>query len=297
MKYIKTIIEQVKYFLDKCSDDNISAIAGQSAFFIILSFVPFLMFAFAILSFLNIPQVIFDSYIENNLTSDVGMYLEHIINSSYASAASVALVTIIAALWSSGKGVYSVTEGIRVIYNLPNKHNWLIKRIFSAGYTFLMFIVLILAIIVSLISNFFQDSIEPYIKTLPYAVTVLYGLRYLIMFVLVVLMIALALKVYLRSRVEDKRYAKFRVQLPGAILTAFIWTLLSKGINIYVELFNGFSIYGSIATAAVIMIWLYFTMYVFLCCVQFNYIYHKQIYNFKLRNLIRTKRIRIRKKK
>ena len=297
MKHIKTIIEQVKYFLDKCSDDNISAIAGQSAFFIILSFVPFLMFAFAILSFLNIPQVIFDSYIENNLSSDVGMYLEQIINSSYASAASVALVTIIAALWSSGKGVYSVTEGIRVIYNLPNKHNWLIKRIFSAGYTFLMFVVLILAIIVSLISNFFQDSIEPYIKTLPYAVTVLYGLRYLIMFVLVVLMIALALKVYLRSRVEDKRYAKFRVQLPGAILTAFIWTLLSKGINIYVELFNGFSIYGSIATAAVIMIWLYFTMYVFLCCVQFNYIYHEQIYNFKLRNLIRTKRIRIRKKK
>ena len=297
MKHIKTIIEQVKYFLDKCSDDNISAIAGQSAFFIILSFVPFLMFAFAILSFLNIPQVIFDSYIENNLTSDVGMYLEQIINSSYASAASVALVTIIAALWSSGKGVYSVTEGIRVIYNLPNKHNWLIKRIFSAGYTFLMFVVLILAIIVSLISNFFQDSIEPYIKTLPYAVTVLYGLRYLIMFVLVVLMIALALKVYLRSRVEDKRYAKFRVQLPGAILTAFIWTLLSKGINIYVELFNGFSIYGSIATAAVIMIWLYFTMYVFLCCVQFNYIYHEQIYNFKLRNLIKTKRIRIRKKK
>ena len=296
MKHIKTIIEQVKYFLDKCSDDNISAIAGQSAFFIILSFVPFLMFAFAILSFLNIPQVIFDSYIEN-LTSDVGMYLEQIINSSYASAASVALVTIIAALWSSGKGVYSVTEGIRVIYNLPNKHNWLIKRIFSAGYTFLMFIVLILAIIVSLISNFFQDSIEPYIKTLPYAVTVLYGLRYLIMFVLVVLMIALALKVYLRSRVEDKRYSKFRVQLPGAILTAFIWTLLSKGINIYVELFNGFSIYGSIATAAVIMIWLYFTMYVFLCCVQFNYIYHKQIYNFKLRNLIKTQRIRIRKKK
>ena len=168
MKHIKTIIEQVKYFLDKCSDDNISAIAGQSAFFIILSFVPFLMFAFAILSFLNIPQVIFDSYVENNLTSDVGMYLEHIINSSYASAASVALVTIIAALWSSGKGVYSVTEGIRVIYNLPNKHNWLIKRIFSAGYTFLMFVVLILAIIVSLISNFFQDSIEPYIKTLPY---------------------------------------------------------------------------------------------------------------------------------
>ena len=297
MKHIKTIIEQVKYFLDKCSDDNISAIAGQSAFFIILSFVPFLMFAFAILSFLNIPQVIFDSYVENNLSSDVGMYLEQIINSSYASAASVALVTIIAALWSSGKGVYSVTEGIRVIYNLPNKHNWLIKRIFSAGYTFLMFVVLILAIIVSLISNFFQDSIEPYIKTLPYAVTVLYGLRYLIMFVLVVLMIALALKVYLRSRVEDKRYAKFRVQLPGAILTAFIWTLLSKGINIYVELFNGFSIYGSIATAAVIMIWLYFTMYVFLCCVQFNYIYHEQIYNFKLRNLIKTKRIRIRKKK
>lgn len=289
MKKIRKLITHIIRFSNKCSDDNVSAIAGQSAFFIMLSFVPFLMFAFAILSFFNIPQGLFNTYVVNILPESVSTVIEDIIQSSYESAVGMALVTIITALWTAGKGVYSVTEGIRIIYKLPNKHNWIVKRIFSMGYTFLMFIVLILALIVLFISKFFEGIIESYLVYLPYSVSVVYWSRYVIMFVLFVLLIAFALKLFLTRRVEDKRYAKFRLQLPGAVLTALIWTLTSEFITIYVDYFGGFSVYGSIATVAIVMIWLYFIMLIFLYCIQFNYIYRDYIYNFSFKTFIKTR--------
>ncbi len=275
------------HFINKSSRDNISAIAGQSAFFIILSFVPFLMFAFAILSFFNIPKGFFDTYLVNVLPEYIGDYLNHIIMSSYESAVGVAFTTIVLALWSAGKGIYSVTDGIRRIYGLPNKHNWFVKRLFSMGYTFLMFLVIFSTFVILVISKFFQNIIEPYIKEAPRAVAVLYGMRYIITFVLIVILIALALKIFLRTRVKDKRLAKFRLQLPGAIMTAVIWTIMSELISIYVKYYGGFSIYGSLTTAAIIMVWLYFTMLIFLYCVQFNYIYRLKIYQYRVKDLFR----------
>lgn len=286
------------HFINKSSKDNISAIAGQSAFFIILSFVPFLMFAFAILSFFNIPKGFFDTYLVNVLPEYIGDYLNDIIMSSYESAVGVAFTTIVLALWSAGKGIYSVTDGIRRIYGLPDKHNWFVKRLFSMGYTFLMFLVIFSTFVILVISKFFQNIIEPYIKEAPRAVIVLYGMRYIITFVLIVILIALALKIFLRSRVKDKRLAKFRLQLPGAIMTAVIWTVMSELISIYVKYYGGFSIYGSLTTAAIIMVWLYFTMLIFLYCVQFNYIYRLKIYQYRVKDLFRYfYRITHRKKK
>lgn len=291
MKKLTKFIGHIVHFINKSSRDNISAIAGQSAFFIILSFVPFLMFAFAILSFFNIPKSLFDSYLGNILPEYISSYINQIIYSSYKSAVGVAFTTIILALWSSGKGIYSITEGIRVIYKLPNRHNWFVKRILSMGYTFLLFIVVLLAFTVFVLSKFFESIIEPYIKKMPSVVVVLYGLRYFIMFVIIVLLIAIALKLYLRGRVYDKAFAKFRLQLPGAIFTAVIWTIMSELISIYVKYFGGFSVYGSLTTAAVIMVWLYFTMLIFLYSVQFNYIYRTKIYNFRFRDFVRKVRL------
>ncbi len=275
------------HFINKSSKDNISAIAGQSAFFIILSFVPFLMFAFAILSFFNIPKDFFDTYLVNVLPDYIDEYLNDIILSSYESAVGVAFTTIVLTLWSAGKGIYSITDGISRIYGLPDKHNWFVKRLFSMGYTFLMFLVIFSTFVILVISKFFQNIIEPYIKEASRAVTVLYGMRYIITFVLIVILIALALKIFLRTRVKDKRFAKFRLQLPGAIMTAVIWTVMSELISIYVKYYGGFSIYGSLTTAAIIMVWLYFTMLIFLYCVQFNYIYRLKIYQFRIKDLFR----------
>lgn len=44
----------------------------------------------------------------------------------------------------------------------------------------------------------------------------------------------------------------------------------SFGLSIYVDYFNGFSMYGSLTTIALIMLWLYFCMYIMMMTVEFN---------------------------
>ncbi len=285
------LIAKAKYFLNKSRDDNIGAIAAQSAFFLILSLVPFLMFAFAILSFLNLPREFYDTYLKQVVTNDFSGGLKAFIETAYDNSVSVAFTTIIVALWSAGKGLYSITEGINRIYKIKSNKPWIVKRIFAMGYTMLMFIVMVLSLGVLVLTGFFDDKIKPFIEGMPYVVVILYSLRYLIIFVFLIIMISLAMKLYLYNKVVDKRWAKFRLQLPGVVLTSLCWMGLTYGIRIYVNYFNGFSIYGSLTTIVIIMIWFYFCMYILLYGIQFNYINRREIYNFSIRNLFTKKKI------
>lgn len=289
MRWLIILIGNIKHFLRKNSRDNISAIAAQSAFFIILSFVPFALFTLSVFSNFGISKDLLENYLKLGIIDDEAYYLNSFLNELYPNATGIAITTIILALWSSGKGLFAITEGIRVIYRLPNRYNWFVKRLFSMGYTFVMFLALIVALGGMVVTEICDESIRPIIEQLPAAVGIVYALRYLIVFALVVLLIAFALKMYLWRRVEDKRFAKFRLQLPGAAFTALCWIVLSMGIRIYVKYFNGFSIYGSLGTFAMLMVWIYFSMYAFLCCIQFNYIYREEIYRFNILKIFKRK--------
>lgn len=290
MNKIIILVKNIRSILQKNTEDNIPAIAAQSAFFILLSFVPFLMFALSIFSHLGIPRETFDGLFKQAVFNDsLNNTLNGIIDEVYSTATSVAVTTIIVALWSAGKGVYSLTEGIRRIYKLPNRYNWLVKRIFSMGYTLLMFIAIAVAMSVLVFAEFADSSIKEWLKNLPYIIDLLYTLRYFVAFVVITFLIAFALKLYLWRRVEDKRYASFKVQLPGALITAAGWVVLSLGIKVYVNYFNGFSIYGSLGTLALVMVWMYFSIYIFAFGIQINYMYCRKIYDISVQKLFKRK--------
>ena len=61
-----------------------------------------------------------------------------------------------------------------------------------------------------------------------------------------------------------------RNQLPGAVLGTAFWYLFSVGISIYVGYFNGFSMYGSLTTIALVMLWIYFGVYIMMLCAEMN---------------------------
>lgn len=63
----------------------------------------------------------------------------------------------------------------------------------------------------------------------------------------------------------------FRSQLPGALLIATIWMMVSYVITIYYTHTNNFtSIYGTLTSFILAMIWLYFCMYFFLVGAELN---------------------------
>lgn len=283
---IKAIFAHIKHFLRKNKRDNVPAIAAQSSFFIVLSFVPFLLFIFAISSLLSGDS----SNIYNSIPRDSGnQFIFDILKDAYQRAAGAAVYTIVIALWSSAKGMYAITDGVRRIYRLPDKHPWLLKRIFSMGYTVILFFLLIILLAATTVMALTEDFILPYVESFPFALQVLFALRYIVLFSLLVVLMTLALKIFLLRKVSDRRFAKFRVLLPGMAGTALGWMLFSIGISVYTKYFGGASIYGKVSSVIVLLIWVYFSMYILLCGIQLNYIYRKKFLNFRFRKLFSKK--------
>ena len=277
----------IKHFLRKNSKNHISAFAGQISFFIILSFVPFFMFVFALLSYFNVPVSVYSVFFVDALPDAVESYLKNIISEAYPQAVKMAFASAIIALWSAGRGIHCIRQAVFVIYKKPDRKNWIFKRFQATIYMLIMFVVLVLAVIVLVISQFFSKYIADLLKKLPYSLGVIYAFRYAIIFFVLTILIAIALKIILIGRVKNKKYIKLKCLLPGAFMTSLGWTVLSVGITVYIRWFGGYVIYGSLATATIIMVWLYFAMYIFLCSNQFNYIYRRKISNFRFRNLFK----------
>ena len=62
-------------------------------------------------------------------------------------------------------------------------------------------------------------------------------------------------------------------QIPGAVFTAAAWSILSYGFSIYFSYFaqgNRVSVYGSLTTVAMMMLWLYFCMWLLFLGAEVN---------------------------
>ncbi len=302
MKFIKRIIglynkivNRYEPITSKCIHDNIFAIAGQSAFFIILSSVPLSMFIVSVLQNLHIPVGFIEkglsSIFSENIVSDISIFL----NSAYESAVGISLVTLIITLWSAAQGIHAITNGLNRVYYAYENRNWLFLRIRAMFYTIALFAIILVSLVIIVLGSSLNDLLSPYLIYMPDIVEAIYHLRFVIIFLFLMFLFAMIYRNFPNiTRAEHKEYG-LKYQLPGAFLCTVSWYVLSFGISIYVDDFNGFSIYGGLTRLAVIMIWIYFCMVCLMICAEINYVYHEQIKQFSLKKFLKGIKTKMRK--
>lgn len=291
---IKNHIETVRNFIgrfepitSKCLHDNIFAIAGQSAFFMILSAVPLSMFIVSILQNLHVSVDFIEMGLSGIFSEQIVGELSEFLTNAYNNAVGISLITLIITLWSAAQGIHAITNGLNRIYDAYENRNWIFLRIRAMFYTIAFFAIILISLVIIGLGSTINKLLSPYIKYLPDFVALIYHLRYVLIFLFLVVLFALVYRNFPNiSRKQHKEYG-IRYQLPGAFLCTLSWYVLSLGISIYVDNFNGFSIYGGLATLAGIMIWLYFCMVCLMICAEINYVYHEQIKNFNLKSIIK----------
>lgn len=281
----------VEPLLKKARDDNLSASAGQSAFHFILAFVPLTMFAVSILQNLHIPVEVLQDLLGLVLNESATAYLSTFLNNMYSNAAGISVITLIVTLYSASQGMYSIIRGLNRIYDTYDKRSWIFQRIRAMVITLVFVGALVAVLVVFVLGNTLNGLLSPYMIFLPDPLCIMYELRYIILYFCLIVIFAL---MYRNVPVLDKdirrKYGFFR-QLPGAVLCATGWFVLSVGISIYVDDFGGFSVYGGLTRLAVIMVWLYMLMNILMYCSEINYVYHDKICRFydKLSEKIRRK--------
>ncbi|MCI8326617.1 MAG: YihY/virulence factor BrkB family protein [Lachnospiraceae bacterium] len=261
------IFGNVKTFLDKCKVDNITAFAAQSAFFIILSTIPFLMVFSSLIKYTPVTQEILTQAVKNYMPSYISPLLISIIGEVYSQSFGLISIAAVAAIWSSAKGMQYLGVGLNVVNNCQETRNWFVLRFRAICYTLVLILSIVLVMVLLVFGSTLQRAAVHYLPLMSHFMSGLIGIRIVIVIGALTVFFALIFKML------PNRKATLKSQFPGAVLSAISWYAFSFALSVYVEYFNGFSTYGRLAAIVLVMLWVYFCMYILLLCAETNVVF------------------------
>lgn len=262
---MRTILKKINRFTEEVARDHVSAYAAQSAFFTMLSLIPITMLLMTLVRITPVTQADIIRIAYEVFPKTISGTMISIIDEVYSQTGTSISISILVTMWSAGKGVMAISNGLNTIKGTMETRNYIFVRMRAAVYT----VILVAAIILSLVLLGFGNSISllvnQYIPMFGYVTDFLIEIRTILMICVIILAATLVYQ-YL----PNKR-GKIKYQVPGAIFTAFGWMFASFLFSIYMDVFKGFSnMYGSLTTIVLIMLWLYFCMYILLLGGEIN---------------------------
>lgn len=281
-KRVKDLYQLIMDFMKKCSDDHVGAFGAMSAFFILLSIFPFMIFLLTLTKYAPFSKNDIIIVLTRAISFEESSLIRSLVNEIYSkTTTSVSTISIVVALWSASRGAYSIVIGLNSVYDIDENRNYLILRICSLGYTVLFALMISLMLVVWVFGN----SLYNYIcRKFPFLSGVTgYFLHKRIWFSLLI-MTLIFMMIY---KWIPNRKSSFKKQLPGALVSTLGWMAVSVGCSIYVDHFSNFSyIYGSMAGIMMMLLWLYFCMSMVFYGAEVNYfLENKKNYHMLIRTL------------
>lgn len=258
---IKKQWDRIMRILDRAAQSHVGAYAAQSAFFFVLSLIPIILLLMTMVQYTPLTKGDVMKAVTEVFPKTVTPFLISIINEVYSQSKAIIPVTILVALWSAGRGVLAITSGLNCIYQSKETRNYVYLRLRSSIYTLLFLLVIISCLLLAVFGNRISIFVEMNVPVLQKAVEFLIRIRTSLT---VGVMMLFCMLLY-RFLPDVKIKTKWKHQIPGSVCSAIGWQIISLIFSVYLDIFEGFStMYGSLTTIVLVMLWLYFCMYMIL---------------------------------
>lgn len=263
---IRAIYFMVKAFLRKLREDTVSAFAAQTAFFVILSFLPFLMFLLTLLRFLPVTAEDLLSAACSFFPPAIHDFITMLITEVFQKTSKALLsISVVTALWSASKGFLVIIQGMNRVYGNRETRNYFLLRIIAVCDTLVFAVVLILTLLLLVFGNQIYLQIQSKVPLLEHAALLVISIR------TIVFLLALTVYFLLMYLFIPNRKSRIPDELPGALLSAAGWLGFSYLYSFYIDHMSGFSaMYGSLTAIVLCMFWLYACMYIMFIGAELN---------------------------
>lgn len=269
MKKRTRIKKHVIRIIATVNSHHTGAYAAQAAYFFVLSLIPIFLLLLAAVQFTNVTANEVLQAVMRVFPETVEPLIRSIIVQVYTQSQGVIPLTIVIALWSAGKGVLSVTSGLNTIYENTETRNYVYLRIRASLYTVIFLLAILLSLVLSVFGNSISLMVYEHIPFLSRVVDFIIRIRTFVTLIVLTIFWDLVYK-FLPNR-QHMMKTTLRRQLPGAVFTACGWLLISFFFSVYLDVFTGFSsMYGSMTTIVLVMLWLYGCMYIILLGGEVN---------------------------
>lgn len=264
-RVVSKIYRYIRAFQKMLKEANVSAHASSAAYFLFLSIIPIIMIICALLQHAPEVQMKLWSYISQAIIPDrVADFLQNIINVYQGNSITLVSVSAVVAIWSASKGMLSLIRGMNSVYEIKESRNYLLLRLRALIYTIFLLLSILLSIILLVFGNKVAGLFLPRFEIIGQIWDWLQPLRHILVACVISVIFCTFYCLLPNNRLP------WREQFPGAVFTSVFWTLYSFFFSVYIDYFNGYSMYGSLTTVIIVMIWLYFCMYIFFCGALVN---------------------------
>ncbi len=293
---MKKILSPIGKFLKKSSEDSLPAYAAQATFFVILSFFPFIILLILLTSRFSFANTDLSLYILDLAPAQLSDYILYVINDiTYSNSTSFTIVTVIVSLWSSAKGMQTLAVALDRIYKVQKRSNFILLRVLCALYTFIFMILLLVTISVHAFSGPIAHEIASHFPEFINEASFILSMKSVFTF-LVIFVFLLLIYYQLPGRKGEMRHEAI-----GAAIASLLWMLMTKLFSLYIaNVAVKSTMYGSLTSIILIIIWLYIGLQIVLYGAEINYfmteIINKRIRRHKAKRRLKRD-IKIAKKK
>lgn len=279
MKAVHVIIG----FLDKLRKDRVGAYAAQTALFILMSAIPLLMLLLSAVQYIPVTRQVLESGFERYLPASVQPFVLSVMQEVYSKSITILSITVVVSLWISAKGMQALADGLNSVYGIEETRPWIVLRLRAVFNTLLMLAAIIIMMLLIVFGKRLETLLVKHVPFLGGIMSQFVARRLFLSAVMLMLVFDIFYVVI------PNRRATLLGQLPGAMFCTISWLVFSYGVSIYINYFNGFSMYGSLTALVIIMFWLYFCMYFLLLGGAINYYFNAMFRKIRMRLRMRRR--------
>ncbi len=264
-KFIQRAYFEIKKFSLMYKELEVSAHAAAASFYLFLSIIPLIALVLTIIPYTPIKQEQLNQFLSLILPTSLESFIEATTLQMYGEGPIFLIISAVSLIWSAGKGMQSITRGLNAVYGVKNeKRNFILLRLEACIYTVLLVVILIVFVMVTFLARYVLTRImNVFHVDLDFYISVLNN-RYLFEWLFLAAFFSL-----LYGLVPYRKVLPHRMWT-GAVFAGITCTLFSMAFSYYLEHFHGFSMYGSMATIILTMVWIFIFMTLFFAGALIN---------------------------
>jgi len=251
---------------NRLKKDEITALGAQTTYYLILAFMPFLVFLITLISYTPITR---EQTMENLAAVIPPRAYELVVGVLQGITASdrPALLSsgMLVSVWMASNGVSSLIRGINKAYDQEETRSFLKVT----GISVLFTLALSLVIVFTFTLLVFGELIGRYLFSIwgiSAAFKTVWGLLRYIIALSAMTLVFVSLYYFIPNR-----RLRFREVLPGALLADLGWVIISLAFSFYVNnIFKYSNTYGSLGGVFILLLWLYWCSIIVLLGGELN---------------------------
>jgi len=269
------------FFLDIKNDiiaqlkqDNINVRTAAISFNLLMATFPFIIFLFTLIPYIPLQNVesTFMAFLNELLPETAYVFIQNtILDIVGIQRGGLLSFVLIFAIFSASNGVFMITLAFEKDTSIFKQRSWLRKRLVSLFVTLFLSIILCILLMCFIGIEILMQHVKHNFDLENNTIVTIFKLVRMIFTILLFLNVFSLIYTFVPAT-----HHKWFYLSPGSFFATLLSIIASSGFSFYVNNLGQYNtIYGSIGTIIVVMLWLYINAYVLLLGFELNSAYYR----------------------